>query len=194
MAWLSGGVNSSSVCMVGQIIHLRKNVRENFKSSFCMSPKSISSPSFTISVAGASQPVFCCGLTRRPGDLWGVLFFHRFDSICWKVCGCTISFKKSLATKFSEKSIWERELGKRKTVRYGYTVVANMVFVQGRTSGKILTNNPELARWTLDGLFGKHKEQPPFLRKQRIISLTWAGQGRKLMRQPPLMWLPKYRV
>ena len=22
--------------------------------------------------------------------------------------------------------------------------------------------------WTLDGLFGKHKKQPPFLRKQRI--------------------------
>ena len=35
----------------------------------------------------------------------------------------------------------ERELGKIKTVRYGYKVVANMVFVQGRTSGKILTNN-----------------------------------------------------
>lgn len=37
--------------------------------------------------------------------------------------------------------MWERELGKRKTVRYGYKVVANMVFVQGQTSGKILTDN-----------------------------------------------------
>ena len=36
--------------------------------------------------------------------------------------------------------------------------------------GKILTNNPYLAKWTLDGLFGKHKKQPPCLRKQRIIS------------------------
>ena len=98
--------------------------------------------SIMISVAGASQPVFCCGLTRRPRNLRGVLFWHRFDSICWKVCDWTISFKKSLALKFPKKSMWERELGKRKTVRYGYKVVANMVFVQGRTSGKILTNNP----------------------------------------------------
>ena len=43
-------------------------------------------------------------------------------------------------------------------------------YVQGRTSGKILTNNPKLAKWTLDGLFGKHKKQAPFLSKQRIIS------------------------
>ena len=38
--------------------------------------------------------------------------------------------KKSLAIKFPERSIWERELGKGKTVRYGYTVVANMVLLQ----------------------------------------------------------------
>ena len=53
----------------------------------------------------------------------------------------TVFFLKSLAIKSPEKSIWERELAKLKTVRYGYTVVANMIFVQGRTSGKILTNN-----------------------------------------------------
>ena len=56
-------------------------------------------------------------------------------------------------------------------------------YVQGRTSGKILKNNPKLAKWTLDGLFGKHKKQAPFLRKQRIISQPCAGQGRKLVRQ-----------
>ena len=95
-----------------------------------------------ILVAGASQPVFACGLTRRPGGPRGVLFSHRFDSICWKVRGWTISFKKSLAIKFQGKSVWERELGKLKSVRFGYTVVENMIFVQGRTSGKILTNNP----------------------------------------------------
>lgn len=46
---------------------------------------------------------------------------------------------------------------------------------------KILTNNPSLARWTLDGTFGKHKKQLLFLTKQIIIYQTCAGQGRKLV-------------
>ena len=44
-----------------------------------------------MSITGASQPIFSCGLSRRPG-----------------------------------KSVWERELSKRKIVVVG-TVIANMI-------------------------------------------------------------------
>ena len=96
----------------------------------------ISIPLIMISVAGASSLFFLRAHTGPWGSPRGLSL-----SPIWLNSLEGSQLNNFLQIKFSEESIWERELGKRKTVRW-YTVVANMVFVQGRSSGKILTNNP----------------------------------------------------
>ena len=70
------------------------------------------------------------------------------------------------------------------SIEYGY--------VQGRTSGKFLTNNPKLAKWTLDGLFGKHKKTAAFSQKAKnyLLDVCWTGEETSkaiglLTRSPP---------
>ena len=62
-------------------------------------------------------------------------------------------------------------------------------YVQGRTSGEILTSQVDFG-WAL----WKAQKSAAFSLKAKNYLLDKVGHGRKLVRQPPLMWLPKCPV